>query len=354
MSRIHAVAAAGAGALAVVLASAATAVAAPAPQWDVYVGEVSRDQLAKIVELGVDRHEMEISKAAGGKDLVRVETVISGAQAQELASDGVELEPKEIDGQTVAERATLMAAQGFEVWKHYSGPGGLKEECPAHRGPQLAHREARLGRQDGQGRGHRRHQAEQGRAVDARRLQAVDALHRRPARARVDHAGDEPPAHALPDRRLRARRQAHPPAARRERAVDRPGRQPGRLRLLVHRGPAAVAQEPARQRQQRHGDPGRRRRPQPQLGLSLGLRQRGLLARPERPHVARARRELRARDAGARQARQARRLRVLHQLPLRGRAAALRHRLAGRHADAGRHHRRGDDRRRRESRGPRL
>ena len=85
LSRIHAAAAAGVGALAVVLASAATAVAAPAPQWDVYVGEVSRDQLAKIAELGVDRHEMEISKAASGEKLARVETVISGAQAQELA-----------------------------------------------------------------------------------------------------------------------------------------------------------------------------------------------------------------------------------------------------------------------------
>jgi hypothetical protein len=113
--------------LAAVLASAATAVAAPAPQLDVYVGEVSRDQLAKIVELGIDRHELEISKAAG-KDRVRVETVISGAQAQELASDGVELEPKEIGGQTVAERATLKAAQGFEVFKHYAGAGGIKEE----------------------------------------------------------------------------------------------------------------------------------------------------------------------------------------------------------------------------------
>ena len=48
------------------------------------------------------------------------------------------------------------------------------------------------------------------------------------------------------------------------------------------------------------------------------------------------------------------RVRVLHQLPLGRRAAALRHRLAGEHAVARRRDLRGDGRRRREPRGPRL
>ena len=51
---------------------------------------------------------------------------------------------------------------------------------------------------------------------------------------------------------------------------------------------------------------------------------------------------------------QARRVRVLRQLPLRRRAAAVRHRLAGQHAVAGRRHLRGDGRHRREPGGARV
>jgi hypothetical protein len=126
LSRFFAAPAAGVATLAAVLATAATAAAAP-PQVDVYRGDVSRDQLAKILAQGIDRHELEVSKGAG-KDTVRVEAALSAPQVKELASEGVELEPKEIDGQTVAERATLKAAQGFEVFKHYAGPGGIKED----------------------------------------------------------------------------------------------------------------------------------------------------------------------------------------------------------------------------------
>ena len=49
-----------------------------------------------------------------------------------------------------------------------------------------------------------------------------------PARARVDHSGDGPPARAPRDRRLRQRPRAHQ-AGRLDRAVVRPGRQPRRL-----------------------------------------------------------------------------------------------------------------------------
>ena len=50
--------------LAVSLAAASTAVAKPAPHLDVYVGDVSRDAVAKLVALGVDRHELDLSEAA--------------------------------------------------------------------------------------------------------------------------------------------------------------------------------------------------------------------------------------------------------------------------------------------------
>jgi hypothetical protein len=95
---------------------------------DVYTGIVSAGDLDKIAALGIDRHEIEIERARGGKNAVRVETIITGDQADELAREGVELEPKEIDGATVAQRATRMAAEGHEVFRKYSGAGGLKEE----------------------------------------------------------------------------------------------------------------------------------------------------------------------------------------------------------------------------------
>jgi hypothetical protein len=115
--------------LGAVLVSAATAAAAP--QLDVYAGDVPRDQLGKIAELGIDRHEIELSKAhgaSGAKNEVHVETIMSADQASALAAEGIAMAPKEMGGQTVAERATLEAADGFEVFKRYSGPGGLKEE----------------------------------------------------------------------------------------------------------------------------------------------------------------------------------------------------------------------------------
>ena len=70
----------------------------------------------------------------------------------------------------------------------------------------------------------------------------------------------------------------------------RPGRQPRRLRLHVRAGPAAVAQEPARQqRRRRRSRPGDGVDPNRNFADQVGLRQRGLLAqsRPARPTAAR-------------------------------------------------------------------
>ena len=98
---------------------------------DVYTGTIPGDQVGDIVDLGVDRHELEVApapSARGERPKVRVEAILSGRQASALRRDGIDLSAKRIDGQTVAQRATLQAADGFEVFKRYSGPGGLKEE----------------------------------------------------------------------------------------------------------------------------------------------------------------------------------------------------------------------------------
>src|SRR5690349_3767821 len=115
--------------LAVTLATAGSAAAKSAPTFDVYVGDVQRDALAKIVALGVDRSEIDLSAAkASGKNAVHVEAIMNAEQAARLGAQGVDVAPKKIDSQTVAQRATLQAAAGYNVFKKYSGRGGLKEE----------------------------------------------------------------------------------------------------------------------------------------------------------------------------------------------------------------------------------
>ena len=112
----------------------ATATAAPGDpgdHLDVYTGTISVAQVEDLVALGIDRHELEVSRVAGeqgAKSEVRVEAILSGAQAKELASKGVQMRPKEIDGQTAAERATAQAAVGYEVFRTYSEDGGIQDE----------------------------------------------------------------------------------------------------------------------------------------------------------------------------------------------------------------------------------
>ena len=91
--------------------------------------------------------------------------------------------------------------QGIEVFRPYAGAGGLKEEYE-----QAARDNPRIAKLVSIG------TTVQGKHIvalkvtkdpkPARRPQAGGALPRRPARARVDHARDEPPAHALLPRRL--------------------------------------------------------------------------------------------------------------------------------------------------------
>ncbi len=99
---------------------------------DVYTGEVTPEQLNDVVGLGVDRREMHIEvvpgSARGAKSRLRVETVLSGRQADSLRAQGIDLQAKTVGGATTAQKSTALAAEGFEVFKKYSGPGGIKEE----------------------------------------------------------------------------------------------------------------------------------------------------------------------------------------------------------------------------------
>ncbi|TMR33454.1 zinc carboxypeptidase [Nonomuraea zeae] len=88
----------------------------------VYTGELTADQLGKLVAAGVDREEMRIVKRANGK--VTLEVILSSALADRLAGQGVTLK-----AQTAA--ASRLAQKGDGVFKRYAGAGGIREELIA-------------------------------------------------------------------------------------------------------------------------------------------------------------------------------------------------------------------------------
>ena len=104
--------------------------AAPAQEgggtYDVYTGRIDARGLAAVRATGLDPHEMDITATTDGQ--AEVEVVLSEDQAAELADQGVDLELKQVDGQSAAEMATRQAAAGYEVFRPYGGAGGLKEE----------------------------------------------------------------------------------------------------------------------------------------------------------------------------------------------------------------------------------
>jgi hypothetical protein len=106
--------------------STAAAQAQGEGSYDVYVGKVDARDLAAVRATGLDPHEMDIAATPDGQ--AEVEVVLSEDQATELADQGVDLELKEIDGQSAAELSTVQAAEGFEVYRTYGGAGGIKEE----------------------------------------------------------------------------------------------------------------------------------------------------------------------------------------------------------------------------------
>ena len=65
------------------LSTSASVAAPPDDHLDVYVGEVATGQIDDIVDLGVDRHDLQLSKIkgeGGEKAQVRVEAILSGAR----------------------------------------------------------------------------------------------------------------------------------------------------------------------------------------------------------------------------------------------------------------------------------
>ena len=111
----------------VVLACSASAQAADG-QLDIYSGTVDSSAVGALNDLGLDRHEGDLRVRQAGAGKVHLEAVLNRRQVAALRKDGIVLRTKKVDGQSVAQRATALAAEGYEVFRKYLGPDGLKED----------------------------------------------------------------------------------------------------------------------------------------------------------------------------------------------------------------------------------
>jgi murein tripeptide amidase MpaA len=119
-----------AGALLIGMLSAVPAHASPAPPGpakgapDVYVGDLTADQLKLLNSSGIDQEE-DVATGQTKAGRTHVEVVMSGTQASALGARGVRLTLKRIDGKSAAQ---LAAEATFNVFRPYSGPGNIREE----------------------------------------------------------------------------------------------------------------------------------------------------------------------------------------------------------------------------------
>ncbi|MFF0344955.1 M14 family zinc carboxypeptidase [Kribbella sp. NPDC004875] len=93
---------------------------------EVYVGDLTAQEVQKVVDVGVDRSDLATGRAADGK--TTVEVVMSKRQAAKLRSDGVDLKVKKVKGRDASEEAARLTAAGPTVFRPYSGTGGLQAE----------------------------------------------------------------------------------------------------------------------------------------------------------------------------------------------------------------------------------
>ncbi len=108
-------------------ASAAPSAGTDPDRLDVYTAVVGTDELSAISEQGIDVSGAR-SVAAG----IELDMVLDQAQADRLRRRGVGLELTRVEGgQTVQEFAAAQAAHGFDVWRSYDEPGGIRDQLYA-------------------------------------------------------------------------------------------------------------------------------------------------------------------------------------------------------------------------------
>ncbi|GAA3068987.1 M14 family metallopeptidase [Streptomyces olivoverticillatus] len=291
----------------------------------VWTAQVTAEQIPILLKAGADGHELT-KRPADGK-AAPVELYLTGDQARELRGQGIALTEKRLPERT----RKRLAAAGDGVFRPYSGKNGLKQEITdtARSHPGLAKAVAI------------------GKTVRGQDILAVK-IGKDAART---PDGAKPAVLYMSNQH--AREWITPEMTRRlmHHYLDRYGKDE-RITKIMDRtelwfvlsanpdGYDFTFESPAswlwrKNLRDNNGDgkitPRRRRRPQPQLPLQVGLRQRGFVRPARLRDLPRARARLRARDARPGRLRKAPPLHLRRQLPLGRRAPALRRRLAGGH-----------------------
>jgi hypothetical protein len=102
---------------------------------DVYTVVVQPDQLASLAQQGLD---VSSQRKAGNK--VAVDLVLDRAQAQRLRDQGLQPTLTRVKGgKTIRQFAAAQAVGGYNVWRSYDEPGGIRDQlyAAARENPQL-------------------------------------------------------------------------------------------------------------------------------------------------------------------------------------------------------------------------
>jgi hypothetical protein len=110
-----------------VVALAFSALASAASQnniYEVYTAKVNRDQAREIARGGYD-----IATIRGTEAGIEIDLVLSDVERGRLESQGVDLSLKRLkNGQTIQEFAAAQSEFGFNVWRSFDEPGGIRDE----------------------------------------------------------------------------------------------------------------------------------------------------------------------------------------------------------------------------------
>jgi Zinc carboxypeptidase/Immune inhibitor A peptidase M6 len=93
---------------------------------EVYEGTVGAAQLETLHRAGLDHEDIATGQVRDGR--VRVEVVMTRLQAAKLASEGVDLGVKRIDGVRASQVAATQNEQGYQGFRSYSEDGGIADE----------------------------------------------------------------------------------------------------------------------------------------------------------------------------------------------------------------------------------
>ncbi|WP_446219617.1 M14 family zinc carboxypeptidase [Micromonospora sp. IBHARD004] len=96
---------------------------------EVYVGTVNAEQLDRLRAAGVDLDEDHRSAGANGS--TTIETVLTRREAARLTGQGVPLSVKKVHGKDASQALREQAAAGWQAFRSYSEPGGIRDEITA-------------------------------------------------------------------------------------------------------------------------------------------------------------------------------------------------------------------------------